>query len=567
MRLPRSLLGLLLGGALAPVACGDDSSGHGAVGGAGEAGEAGSPETGKGGSSDAGAGPSSGAGDAAMGGAEPGSGGEGNQAGEGNVTACTARDQIPDPVAGNLVVQPTCKAPSGCNGTLKDGQWAYSDVCIEQGAVFEPLYSECPTSHLNGPADIVVDGVLQLADGKFEHTATVSATGVFQVPVACAACNCQEYDDVLKKLGAGPNTYCYPECYPDNSCRCLVDFELNVDESGNVDAAANKLIADGGRSYEVCVGAGTLALTESGAAPNLPGTVALTPFASTITPEICDGVDNDKNGKVDDAPQDCPATPCNEKGVCAGTQAMCAGFWTCDYSTAPYYEMGTETTCDGLDNDCDGEVDEGLVGCYEKCDGFDNDNNGKIDDKPQDNPCGLAKLGVCATGVTATCLGKDGWQCDFDATGYEPEESTCGDGKDNDCDGQVDEGCACPLGKSQMFVVQWGNSPALLRADLDGKNAVTIPALSGSALGQVAVDPKNNKLYYSDAANHISRANLDGSSPEVLWTGQSQTWAVNPFGPLLLGECNTSNICKLNSPNTTMTLVQPAAATWVNIDP
>ena len=347
----------------------------------------------------------------------------------------------------------------------------------------------------------------------------------------------------------------------------MVDYEITIDESGSVDAEARSLAADSGKTYDVCAAADRLTLSETGASPNLPGTASLIPFAGTITPEICDGVDNDKNGEVDDEPRDCPAMPCNNQGVCAGVVSTCLGAWACDYGTAPYYEMGSETTCDGLDNDCDGEVDEGLVDCYETCDGFDNDNNGKIDDEPQDNPCGLAKLGVCATGATATCSGKDGWKCDFDATGYEPEETTCGDAKDNDCDGQVDEGCSCPLGKSQMFVVQWGNSPALIRADLDGQNAAPIPALSGAALGQVAVDAKNDKLYYSDASNHILRSNLDGSNPETLWTGQSQTWAVNPAGALLLGECSTSNICRLNSPNTSTTLVQPAAATWVNIDP
>jgi hypothetical protein len=564
MRLPRSMLGLLFGCALVPVACGDDSE-SGAP--AGDAGEAGSSEPGAGGSDGRGASSNSSAGDGALGGAEPGSSGADNEGGSGNVVSCTAREQIPDPVTGTLKVQPTCAAPSACAGKLGDGKWAYSAVCLTDARVFAEVYQECPTSHLNGPADIVVDGVLHIAGSEFQQAASISATGVFQIPAKCAACNCQEYDDVLKKLGAGPNTYCYPECYPDSSCRCLVDFAVDIDESGTFDAEAATLSVDGGKTYDVCAAAGGLTLSETGAMPDLPGTASLIPFAATITPEICDGVDNDKNGDVDDAPQDCPAMPCNDKGVCASVQPICVGAWACDYSTAPYYEMGSETTCDGFDNDCDGEVDEGLVDCYEKCDGFDNDNNGEIDDEPQDNPCGLAKLGVCATGVTATCLGKDGWKCEFDATGYEPEETTCGDAKDNDCDGQVDEGCSCPLGKSQLFVVQWGNTPALIRADLDGKNAAPVPAFDGSVLGQIAVDTKNNKLYYSDASNHILRSNLDGTSPEPLWTGPTQTWAVNPAGALLLGECNTSNICRLNPPNTSTTLVQPAAATWVNIDP
>jgi hypothetical protein len=126
----------------------------------------------------------------------------------------------------------------------------------------------------------------------------------------------------------------------------------------------------------------------------------------------CDNIDNDCDMAVDEdpPPQDCP-----QDGVCGGSIAYCVdGSVVCDFG--PNYEP-VEVTCDGLDNDCDGEVDEDL---------------------PQQQ-CPL-HVGVCA-GSISYCV--DGSIiCDYGPY-YEPVEVTC-DGRDNDCDGMVDEGCPNP---------------------------------------------------------------------------------------------------------------------------
>jgi hypothetical protein len=257
--------------------------------------------------------------------------------------------------------------------------------------------------------------------------------------------------------------------------------------------------------------------------------------------------------------------PCNDKGVCKGVKPTCSGSWVCDYASVKSYEMGDEKTCDGLDNDCDGMVDEGLVGCVEICDGLDNDNDGTIDDNLVGSPC-AATQGVCAGHETSTCHGAAGWSCDISAAGYEPQEVSC-DGKDNDCDGQVDEGCGCALGKSQMFVVHWGPSPELIRADLDGQNVTPIAALSGFALTKIVVDSKNDKLYFGDASNKIQSSNLDGSNIQVLWTGKAQTWDFDPGSGTLLGECDTVNVCRLDGGTKATPIFQPALVAGLDIDP
>ncbi|MFT7579543.1 MAG: hypothetical protein ACI9MR_001209, partial [Myxococcota bacterium] len=78
-------------------------------------------------------------------------------------------------------------------------------------------------------------------------------------------------------------------------------------------------------------------------------------------PESCNGLDDNCNGQTDEFAPDYVCQLENEFGVCPGTGSCVDGTEEC-LGTAPGPEQ-----CDSIDNDCDGDTDEGLCDDLDPC--------------------------------------------------------------------------------------------------------------------------------------------------------------------------------------------------------
>jgi hypothetical protein len=156
-----------------------------------------------------------------------------------------------------------------------------------------------------------------------------------------------------------------------------------------------------------------------------------------VTPqaEVCNGLDDDCDGDADEALMLGSCTDDGQSGVCRMGQLRCeSGVMFCRRAVDPVVEV-----CNGEDDDCDGDSDEGTDGeCYpDGLAGCSDDGEG-----------GLSCQGLCQPG-TRQCVGGELEPC---GEHVGPQTEACTEpetvSSDEDCDGQVDEGCTCTAEQS-----------------------------------------------------------------------------------------------------------------------
>ena len=156
---------------------------------------------------------------------------------------------------------------------------------------------------------------------------------------------------------------------------------------------------------------------------------------SNINPgeaEICDGQDNNCDGEIDegvlrgfhlDADGDGFGRADLAAEACEAPDGMVQNGSDCDDEDAGIFP-GSLEVCDGIDNDCDGQIDDGLGNWwYEDLDG---DGFGNVETAQQ----------TCATLEGYVVLGGD---CDDNNAAVFPGAIEECDGIDNNCNGDLDE--------------------------------------------------------------------------------------------------------------------------------
>ncbi len=373
-----------------------------------------------------------------------------------------------------------CEQPSGTA--------EYGGDCDDADAAYNP---GAPETDCTDPADYNCDGSTGYNDADGDGFAA-----------------CEDCDDGDADIHAGADEVCDNV---DNDCDGTIDEDEAIDATtwyadadgdGFGDPAATAAACDQPSGYVSATYATDCDDTDASISP--------------VDPELCDGVDNDCDGSIDEGVTDTFYADSDGDGYgdAATTTEACAeggGFVAddsdCDDGDAAV-NPGADETCDEVDNDCDGSVDEtdavdaatwyrdndgdgygsasaSTVSCdqptgyvadsadcddtdddinpdaEEHCDGVDEDCDGDVDEESVDADTWYVDADGDSYGgaglSTEACTQPSGFvaddsDCDDADAAINPAATEICDGVDNDCDGWVDDDDPSVTGRSTWYI-------------------------------------------------------------------------------------------------------------------
>ncbi len=347
-----------------------------------------------------------------------------------------------------------------------------SDIYVPAGTVCRvssgtcDLAESCTGSSVDCPADSFVSVGTPCDDGLF-CTVSDTCNGAWNcISGAIRSCNdnntctndaCNEFSDSCLNTPVADGTPTASTCGV-GACQssgvcingtdtCTPGFP-GIEACDNLDNDCDGTV-DEGLGTTTC-GVGECQRTVNNCVNGVPQ--ACTP--GTPSAEICNGLDDDCDGIVDGISQSCYTGPAGTAGVgeCkAGTKTCTTGVWgACTGEVTP-----TAETCDGLDNDCDGSIDEGVCPTTTTTSTTTTTTTTTTSTTTTTLPvCGNGILesgeqcdgGVCCTG---TCqFASAGTVCRFPADQCDATEFCTGSSADCPANSYVPDGWACNDGNA-----------------------------------------------------------------------------------------------------------------------